>query len=222
MDTDEDIRGTVDGHEAVAEVDTDEDLRRAQESSSHDRAAYCLWGSYQPARVKTVQQGMYHVRYDDGATRWTTCGELVLGDQRVPPRWLQPGAPILRPEAEESSIDFATPASTVRARPIPTPDSIFSHAVARRRPIRSPLTSSPRAFPRHRAQSPLIRRPHVPEARGRQAAAGAQAARLTASQQGHSTRACHSALMRWPRLMFRLRSGMKPRPAAALSTCGVV
>ena len=45
--------------------------------------------------------------------------------------------------------------------PDPTPDSIFSHAVARRRPIRSPPTSSPRAFPRHRARRARHRRDHL-------------------------------------------------------------
>lgn len=115
VDTDDELKPITAGDYIAEDVDTDEDLRRAQASTVNDRIAWCLWGKYQPARIKTVQQGMYHVRFDDGSTRWTTCSELVLSDQRVPLRWLQPGAPILRPEENESQIEFASPKGTARS-----------------------------------------------------------------------------------------------------------
>ena len=52
-------------------------------ANSADVPARCLWGSYFPAKLKAVQQGMYQVKFDDGAVRWATCGELTLPDAPV-------------------------------------------------------------------------------------------------------------------------------------------
>ena len=112
VDTDDELKGEAPAAAGAAdEVDTDEDLRQASASTVQDRKAWCLWGEYKPAKLKTVQQGMYQVKFEDGSTRWATCSELVLPDQPVPLRWLKPGAPILRPELD---ADGARPAHYVQ------------------------------------------------------------------------------------------------------------
>lgn len=107
VDTDDELKAasvpTTLGGPAL-EVDTDEDIRKQQAA---DVPARILWGSYCAAKIKAVQQGMYHVKFDDGASRWATCGELVLSDVDIPLHLLQEGMPILRPEKDESEIDFA-------------------------------------------------------------------------------------------------------------------
>lgn len=104
VDTDDELRAaTQKDSVAAAEVDTDDELRK---TSQADSPAYVLWGAYHPAKLKIVQQGMYQVRFDDGATRWATCGELVLADAAVPLHLLQDGMPILRPEVDSSVVDF--------------------------------------------------------------------------------------------------------------------
>ena len=113
VDTDDELREAEAAAAAPAEeVATDDELTG---SSLKDSPAHVLWGEYEPARLKSVQQGMYQVRFEDGATRWATCGELVLSDARIPLQLLQDGMPILRPEKVDDVIDFAPAPSTARS-----------------------------------------------------------------------------------------------------------
>ena len=78
--------------EPAAEVDTDEDL-----ADPNDAVVFCLWGRYEPARLGTISQALYHCTFDDDEVRWATASELVHPNEAVPERSLQPGATILVP-----------------------------------------------------------------------------------------------------------------------------
>ena len=102
VDTDDELKEHASvGAAPAEEVDTDEELRLA--AGSRDMQAWCLWGSYDPAKVSGVLQGMYQVLFEDGTSRWATASELVLPDLTVPPPWLLPGAVVLHPAAEAST-----------------------------------------------------------------------------------------------------------------------
>ena len=110
VETDDEIRPKIwDG--AADYVDTDEDLKRASASTKEDKEAHCLWGKYESAKIKAVQQGMYHVKFDDGASRWATCGELVLSELARPLWWLQPALPSCGQRWTTRRSTFATPVS---------------------------------------------------------------------------------------------------------------
>ena len=147
VDTDEELRDaeveTTLAAGPALEVDTDEELKK---KAGEDMPAQILWGSYQSAKVKTVQQGMYHVKFDDGASRWATCSELVLGDAAVPVHLLQDGMPILRPEVDDSTIDFAAPSF---APPAGAPGTARSGRSTARSSSTTPRVKSTRKFTRH-------------------------------------------------------------------------
>eukprot|EP00966_Prymnesium_polylepis_P299630 6924152-Prymnesium_polylepis.1 len=50
---------------------------------------WCMWGSYEPATISAVQNGMYCCQFAGGGTRCVTITEIVLADEPVPVQTLQ-------------------------------------------------------------------------------------------------------------------------------------
>ena len=150
VDTDDELRPARPGGTAET-VDTDDEL--SLHTAAVDGAAvWCLVGPYEFAKVKAVQQHLYHVHFDDGPSRWATAGELVLPDQQVPARWLKPGADILRPQVDDRTVGFsqAATARTPRTPPIASdrnvrgqrfePATFYAAAAMHRAPTSPPST----------------------------------------------------------------------------------
>ena len=99
VETDDEIKVV---EEACADiVETDDELKDKLKTASVAQPVWCLWGWYEPARLRKVEQNLHQVRFEDGSLRWATAGELVIDGVGIPTRWLQPGATILRPADEE-------------------------------------------------------------------------------------------------------------------------
>ena len=122
VDTDEELAASLKRPAAddaiAATVDTDDELSHKAAPPPEGTKVWCLWGRYEPARLMTVMQAFYQVRFeDDSGERWATASELVLPDMPVAQRSLQPGTTVLRPVDESGPTAALLQGTLVRRVP---------------------------------------------------------------------------------------------------------
>ncbi|KOO33775.1 hypothetical protein Ctob_013158 [Chrysochromulina tobinii] len=122
VDTDEELAASLKRPAAddaiAATVDTDDELSHKAAPPPEGTKVWCLWGRYEPARLMTVMQAFYQVRFDDDSgERWATASELVLPDMPVAQRSLQPGTTVLRPVDESGPTAALLQGTLVRRVP---------------------------------------------------------------------------------------------------------
>ncbi len=85
-----------------------------------DEAAWVLWGTYEPATLSEVQQGMHCVKFADGGTRWATVSEIIA-DAPPPLERLRVGDAVMAPSGGKRSYYEAPHYSQVSVVRLPEP-----------------------------------------------------------------------------------------------------
>ena len=69
------------------------------------REGWCIWGKFVPVKLLEATQGLYHVRFGGGETRWATGPELTLPSAEPSPARVADGDTVLVPMRTGAHID---------------------------------------------------------------------------------------------------------------------
>jgi hypothetical protein len=96
-----------------------------------DEPSWVLWGTYEPATITEVQQGMQSVQFADGETRWVTVSEIIV-DAPPPLEKLRVGDAVMAPTGQKRAdkAPHYAQCSIVRLPELPLKPSAKASATA--------------------------------------------------------------------------------------------